>query len=284
MIRAWFEDLIVQQWLRTLGWAGGVTLVIYVLGALGSSAASRASAAAVALALGFVAGSIVVLGGLPRIPPAERWQWTIWLTLGSLLLLFLEEAKGGQATLRFVILIVLIAALVWFVLWPSSLARSWTTRERQIASYGGGLGALLLLAFGEWSAPKQEPWRGGLAATIASSTATALLLATHFSEKLAKLEASLAAALFVCTLIAFVQRDVPVGRTIVTTATVAFGSLLLYWWAQAKGGLDGARALLLLASWCSAFVPLPKATPWRSLLVSVLMAGTPAAAAWLIAA
>jgi hypothetical protein len=272
----WLENQVIQQWLRTLAWASVVALLVYLLGALGSSAAGRAAAAAVAIALGFCAG-IVTVAGVPELPP-ERWQWSAWLALASLLLLFLEEARGGQAVLRLVLLMLLVAALEWWVLRPSTVARDWSVRARNVAFYGGGLAALGYLVLAEYRAPKELPWRVGVAATIAAAAAAAVFAVSHASDKVARTQAGLAAALGVCTLVALVQRDVPIGRTVCTTATLAFGSLLAYLWgAQA---VPDDCALALLVAWASPLVPLPRKNAWVAFGLSVLLAAIPAWLAW----
>ncbi len=270
----WLQDQFVQQWLRTLGWAGAVALIVHVLGALGSSASRRASASAVAVALGFVAGHVTV-AGVPAFPP-ERWQWSVWLTCASLLLLFLEEAKGGQATLRLVLQLALVAALAWYVLRPSSTARAWSLRQRNVAFYGGSFAALGFLLLAELRLPKGPPWRGVVAFTLAAAGAVAVF--ADVSDVLARTTAGLVAALGVCSLIAVVQRDVPLGRTVATTASIAFGSLLLYLWSARQ--LSDVGALLLFGSWASALVPLPRDLPWTSFALSALLSGAPAALAW----
>jgi hypothetical protein len=272
----WLENLYLREWLRTLGWAAGVALAIYVVGALGSSAKSRAAASAVAVALGFAAAHCTV-AGIPDLPP-EIWQWSVWFTLASLLLLFLEEARGGQAVLRLLLQLLLIGALEWFVLRPSPIAREWTTRQWWIGFFGGGIAVTLFVLLAEHFVTKSPPWRVGIAATIAATGAAVVYMVLHASEKIARTEAGLAAALGVCTLIALVQRDVPIGRTVVTTATIAFGSLLLYTWSVQA--VPDPIALLLFGSWASVILPLPKSRPWTTLVVSIVLAAAPAAYAW----
>jgi hypothetical protein len=276
----WLENRVIQSWLATLGWAGVVTLVVYLLGALGSSAANRAAASAVAVALGFAAGHYKV-AGMPGIPP-ERWQWAVWLSIASLLLLFLEEARGGQSVLRFALQLLLVVALAWYVLQPSAVARDWTRRERWIGFFGGGLGALGFLTVAEFAATRFPPWRFSVAATIAAAGAAVLFVESHASDKLARTTAGLAASLGVCSVISLVQRDVPIGRTVTTTASLAFGALLLYVWSATlvDRSVDDVSAALLFASWASALVPLPRRHPGVALFLTILFAAAPAAYAW----
>jgi hypothetical protein len=274
----WLEDLILQQWLRTLGWAAGIALAVHVLGALAASVAARGAAGAAAIALAFMAAHSTI-GGIPSLPPAERWQWSAWIALAALLLLFLEASKGGGATLRFVLELALVAGLAWFVLLPSSTARDWSDRTRQVVLVGGGLGTALLLVVSEASATRGPSWRPLLAFTIATAGAVATL--AEGSDKLARAMAGLAAGLFPGFVVGTIQRYTSIAKTAVSVATLAFGSLLVYAWAAQL--VPPVSAVLLVASWVSGNTAFTSGSPWRVAAVSALLAGIPAGIAWFIA-
>ena len=287
-IRNFFEDLYFRKWLITLAWSGGVTLVIFVVGALGSSSASRAAAAAVAVALGFVAG-VATVAGIPGLPPGERWQWSAWVTIGSLLLLFVEDARGGPAVLRFVVMAGVVTAIEWFLLLDSSLARDWAERwpnwRQQAVYFGGGLAAVVFLLVAEIRTAAKPYWRGLVGFAIAAIVAVPIT-ADGWSENVARAFAGLAMALLLCLLLALVQREVPLGRTVATTASLAFGSLLVFMWGWRGDDhwlLHGDMiTLLLFASWASSLIPLPRNTPWISLALATALAAAPAIGAYLV--
>lgn len=248
----WLEDLFVQQWLQTLGWAAGVALAVQIAGVVGGGPATKSAASAVGITLGFMAGLFTVLDQLPALPPDERWQWCGWLTVGSLLLLMFEERHGSAAMVRFVVQLGLVVALVWWVIAPSSRAADWSPLTAQIAYLGGGLGLLLMVIVGEARAATQPVWRS-LLPCVVTGAATVAIFASGISDKLARSTAGLTAALLTSLLLALAHRSAPPARTAQSVAAICFAALLGYAWAASA--VSDTAALLLVASWASQLFP-----------------------------
>jgi hypothetical protein len=275
----WLEDLFVQQWLQTLGWAAGVALAVQVAGVLGGGPATKSAASAVGLALGFMAGLFTVLDQLPALPPDERWQWCGWLTVAALLLLMFEERHGSAAMVRFVVHLGLVVALLWWVVRPSSRAADWSPLTAQIAYLGSGLALLVVLLVGEARTATQPAWRS-LLPCVVTGAATVAIFAGGVSDKLARCTAGLTAALLTSLLLALAHRSAPPARTTQSVAALCFASLLGYAWAASS--LSDTAALLLIASWASQLLPYrPAATGYTIATVGVLPAVASLLAWWL---
>lgn len=280
-LRAWFEEPIVAAWLQTLAWAAGVALLLQIVAALGGGALGRSGGAtAIALALGFAAGVITVVPGVPALPPGERWQWCLWLTLATLLLLWFEERQAAAASLRFLLQLALVAAIAWWIVRPSGRASDWTPLEAQIAWIGGGLGLLLLLLLGETRAAAGPAWRWVLPQWIAAATAV-VLFAEH-ADRLARCAGGLTAALTATLLLALAHRGGTTARASFAAVVIALTSMVAYAWGARY--ISGSAALLLLLVSASVVIPLPQGSPRRAWLVLAALPLGLCVTAWLLRA
>ncbi|MBL8839962.1 MAG: hypothetical protein JNL90_00355 [Planctomycetes bacterium] len=283
---AWFEEQIVQQWLQTLGAAAVTATLLQVFGAIGSSSRSsvdataslRGGATAAGLALAFLAGLFTVIGSLPGLPPAERWQWSAWLALATLLLLLFEESHGAAAALRFVLHVALVAALAWWIVRPSGRAREWSPLDAQLVYLGGGLALLLFLLLGESRATRQPAWRSLLPMVLAAATAVACF--AEQSDKLARCAGGLFAALLVTLLLSLVRPAATLPRSAIATPTLAFAGLLAYCFAARY--VSSGATLLLGVAWGSLLLPSGEGRPRRTLLVAIAVPLAACIGAWLM--
>ncbi|MBM4013456.1 MAG: hypothetical protein FJ293_00615 [Planctomycetes bacterium] len=247
-LRAWLEEPIVAAWLATLAWAAGVALLLQVVAVLGGGGMAKSGGAtAIALALGFTAGVMTVVPGMPGLPPAERWQWCAWLVPATLLLLWFEEAHGIASVLRFLLHLALVVAIAWWLVRPSGRARDWSPLEAQIVWIGGGLALLLLLLLGERCAASAPAWRWLLPHWLAAATSVVLL--AEQSDRLARCAGGLVAVLSVALLLGLAHRSAPTARSSFAVVVMALVSLLAYaWGARHLGGLSTALLLVVCAS------------------------------------
>ncbi len=244
-LRAWLEEPIVAAWVTTLAWAAGVALLLQVVAVLGGSGMARGGGAtAISLALGFTAGVMTVVPGMPGLPPAERWQWCAWLVPATLLLLWFEEASGVASMLRFLLHLALVAAIAWWLVRPSGRAREWTPLEAQTAWIGGGLGLLLLLLIGERCAVAAPAWRWLFPQWLAATTAVALL--AEQSDRLARCAGGLVAILSVAILLSLAHRAAPTARSTFAVVVMALASLLTYAWGANYLGAVSTGLLFLV--------------------------------------
>ena len=283
----WLEDLIVQQWLRTLGAAAGVALLMQTIGAIGSSgravdgnSSMRGGSIAAGLALAFLAALYTVLGGIPMLPPAERWQWSAWLTLATLLLLFFEEAHGAATALRFLLHLALVAGTAWWIVRPSGRAGDWSPLDAQVVYLGSGLVLIVYLLLGEARAATQPAWRSLLPMVLASATSVACF--ADQSDKLARAAGGLFAALLVTLLLSVVRPAATLPRSAVATPTLTFVSLLAYCWSARY--VSNTSTLLLCATWCSTLLPTGSGSPRRTWMLAVALPIGACVGAWLLRA
>jgi hypothetical protein len=254
-LRAWVEEPIVAAWLATLAWAAGVALLLQIVAVLGGGAMAKGGGAmakgggatAIAMALGFTAGVVTVVPGMPGLPPTERWQWCAWLVPATLLLLWFEEAHGIASVLRFLLHLALVIAIAWWLVRPSGRARDWSPLEAQVAWIGGGIALLLLLLLGERCAAAAPAWRWLLPEWLAAATAVALLV--EHSPRLARCAGGLVAVLSTALLLSLSHRNAPTARSTFAVVAIALTSLLAYaWGARYVSGASAGLCLLVCGS------------------------------------
>jgi hypothetical protein len=263
----------LEQCLWTAAWAGGASLAVQLLGAIGETKPARAAAAAIAVGL-FTA--LYHVQGVPSLPPDSRWQWIPWIAAAALLLLFVEEGKSAPGV-RAPLLLALTGAIDWFVLRPNGRLSGLSEPVRLTILIGLGTVFLAVLWSGETRAALVPMWRTfGLQAVTAA--ATAVCYATR-SQDFGRITAGFAAALGAAALFGLAKAAETAGRTAATVASVFFCGLLLV------NGLSVdfpvASALLLLASWLAPL--LPNRGTGRDHAIQISCAVAPAAIAVVIA-
>jgi hypothetical protein len=260
--RLYFEDCLV-----TAMWTGGVALALQLLGAVGGwTPPGAARAVSVALVAGLFTG-LIYMGLMPPLPVKERWQWVPWLSLASLLLLFAEEGKAAPV-LRLPLLVLLAGALEWLILRPSIPLAESSETTRTIVMVAVGVAIFVLFWSGESRAAHMPAWRTFTSYAI-TAAGTGLTYSETISTGYGQFTGGLAASLAAAAVVGLGKSDAPAGRTPVTVATTAFGTMLLL--SSLSPDFPKVPALLLLAAWLVPLVPHPGSMKTNSLQLTAVV-------------
>lgn len=247
----YFQRLYLQHCLVTGMWAGGVTLALVLLGAIGGwTPAVAARSVSVGIVVGFLAG-LVTVDGLPPLPVHERWQWAAWLTTATLLLLYAEEGKAAPVT-RFPLLVLLAFALEWLIVRPAISFGQASEMVRLGVLVAVGIAIFALFASFEARVSRLPTWRVFTSCGI-TTVGAAFAYAAANSTRFGQMTAGLAAVFGAAALVGFGKSDIVAGRTPVSVATMAFVAMLLA--AGLTSDFPKVSAVMLLISWMIPLVP-----------------------------
>lgn len=260
--RLYFESCLV-----TAMWAGGVTLALVLLGAIGGwTPAVAARSVSIGLVVGFLAG-LVTVDGLPPLPVHERWQWSAWLTTATLLLLYAEEGKAAPVT-RFPLLVLLAFALEWLIVRPALSFGHLSEMVRLGIFVAIGIAIFALFASFEAKVARLPTWRVFTSCGI-TTVGAAVSYAAATSTRLGQMTAGLAACFGAAAVVGFGKSDILAGRTPVSVATMAFLALLLY--CGLSSDFPKVAAILLLVSWMIPLIPHPGTAKTNSLSIGAIV-------------
>jgi len=246
-----FQRLYFESCLVTAAWAGGITLALVILGAIGGwTPAVAARSVSVGLVVGFLSG-LVTVDGLPPLPVHERWQWVPWLTTATLILLYAEEGKAAPAT-RFPLLVLLAFALEWLIVRRALSFGQASDMVRLGVLVAIGIAIFSLFASFESRVARLPTWRVFTSCAI-TTAAAAFAYAAANSTRFGQMTAGLAACFGAAAVVGFGKSDIVAGRTPVSVATMAFVGMLLA--AGLTSDFPKASAVMLLISWMIPLVP-----------------------------
>jgi hypothetical protein len=262
-----FQRIYFEHCLVTAMWAGGVTLALVVLGAVGGwNPAAAARFLSVGLVVGFLAG-LVTVDGLPPLPVHERWQWSAWLTTATLLLLYAEEGKAAPVT-RFPLMVLLSFALEWLVVRPALSLGQASDMVRLGVFVAIGIAIFALFASFEARVARLPMWRVFTSCGITAAGA-AFAYAASISTRLGQMTGGLAACFGAAAVVGFGKSDIVAGRTPVSVATMAFLGLLLV--SGLSSDFSKVAAVLLLISWMIPLVPHPGTAKTNAIQIGAIV-------------
>lgn len=257
--------------------AGAVLLVAWWPRANRTSASTRPGgkgwAGALAFGLAFTAAFAIIVGGMPRFPPPERWQWLLPMIGAATGFGVLAGFAERLATARWIIG-VLSAAVVGYLFHPlASITQPMAFRMAVAA-------AVLIIWIGmEGTARRHRGFTTPLLLSITFTGMSIVILQGH-NANISLLAASVSAALGVACVLALLLPPL----TLAGGATHVLAALLATIAATAwMYGIGEKISLSLLAATPlivrSAEWVFSKTSGWRLVLVRVPAAAIPVAAA-----
>ncbi len=171
-----------------------------------------------AIPLGFVAGYFGVVPVWPSFPPAERWQWMLYLTIAATMAALIQ----GLLTVRWLqrmLVVVLIAATSGWLLARTASETPWAW-----------IGAVTVSVLAVWLALDFMACRASpLAVSLAlwvSATGAAVILVLAGNARLAQLAGALAAVAGALAVVAWFRPGLPFSSGGLVVAAMLIASLM----------------------------------------------------------